>query len=129
MKKLGLTTLSLLLLPTLAHAQAPYSFQEFIVGFLGFLNGVFIPFLVGIAFVFFLVNVVRFFIIESTNEQGREKAKALAIYGVAAFVLFVIFWGIVNLLSSSLGLNDCTQPGSDYVGRDFVGPMMDCLDS
>jgi succinate dehydrogenase/fumarate reductase cytochrome b subunit len=103
-----------LLFPTLTFAQGLQTYIGDVVTFIG--NYV-IPFLLGLAFVFFVINVIRFFVIESTSEDGREKAKALAIYSVLAFLIIIIFWGIVNLLAGSFGLSGGTAPTSDYMQR------------
>ena len=100
--------------------------QTFIINFTSFLNLV-VQFLLGLAFVLFVINAIRFFVFQGNNEDGRDKAKNLALYSVAAFVLIVVFWGVVNLLVSSL-LLDCSgiegrEISSDYVTRDAVGPM------
>lgn len=85
---------------------------------LGFIDGTIIPFLLGIGFLFFMVNVIRYFVFGSAEQDGREKAKQLAIYSVVGFVTIVVFWGIINLLTSSIGL-DCTeQPAADYIDAD-----------
>ena len=114
-------SLTLLLFPGITFAQQ--TIQNLLVNLMGFLNDFFIPFLLAIAFLFFVINVIRFFVIGSTSEEGREKAKNVAIYSVLAFVLIVTFWGIINLLASSIGLEGCSQPQSDYVLSHFVGPM------
>ncbi len=75
---------------------------EFLTGFLVFLNRVIVPLLMTIAFLMFIINAVRYFIIESAEEDGREKAKQLAIYGIAAFVIITSIWGIVNLISKDI---------------------------
>lgn len=112
MKKYTPFLFLLSLSPFIAHAA---SLQTFIVGVTKFLSDVLIPFILGIAFLFFVVNAVRYFVVESSSEDGREKAKALTIYSVSAFVLIIIFWGIINLLSISIGLEGETQPGQDYI--------------
>lgn len=91
--------------------------QQFIIDFIGLVNTLFIPFLLGIAFLVVIINVFRFFIVGGANTDSQEKAKSLAIYGTGAFVLIVIFWGVVNMLASSLGLNrDCYDGQvSDYI--------------
>ncbi|MCD5381056.1 MAG: pilin [Candidatus Pacebacteria bacterium] len=119
MKKTYLTIASLLILPFVTHAQDA---QSFLKNFTKFLGDVFVPFLFGIAFLFFVYNAIRFFVMGGSNEEGREKAKALAIYGVAAFVLLITFWGIINLLSTSIGLDGCDAPKSDYFLQNFTGP-------
>lgn len=112
MKKVFTTSLFLLVFPLITNAQDA---QTFLVNFITFLNDRVIPFLIGIAFIFFAFNVIRFFVLGSTNEEGQEKAKALAIYGVAAFVFIIIFWGIINMLSSSTGLEGENMPVPDYI--------------
>ena len=128
MNKIYSALIILLIAPQIASAQG--SLQTMLVSILKFLNSTFIPFLMGIAFLFFIINVVRFFIIGGHNEDGQEKAKRLAIYGVAAFVMIITFWGIVNLFASSIGLDGCKQPMSDYQLSDpaYSGPYLpDCL--
>lgn len=114
MKKVFLASLLWLTFPSLSFAAGD-SLQTFLTSFVIFLSNTVIPFLMGIAFLFFVVNAIRFFVLGSTNEEEREKAKALAIYGVAAFIFIVIFWGIINMLSSSTGMDGQTAPISDYV--------------
>lgn len=80
-----------------------------------FANNILIPFLLGLAFLFVVINAIRFFVFEGATDDGQKKAKALAVYGVAAFVVIIIFWGVVNLLSSSLGLVVKNAPTTDYV--------------
>jgi succinate dehydrogenase/fumarate reductase cytochrome b subunit len=112
MKKTFLASLFIFILPLVTNAAN--GIQTFLLNFMVFLNDTIVPFLMGIALLFFIVNVVRYFIIGSTNEDGREKAKALAVYGVSAFVSIVIFWGIINMFASSIGLDGYTQPKPDY---------------
>jgi hypothetical protein len=113
--------------------------QTYIATFISFLNGIVIPFMLGMAFLVFVINVFRFFILGGANPDSQEKAKQLAVYGVGAFVFIIIFWGVVNLLTSSFGLQllgeresrcsdyQCpdgnnpggsigTQPGQPFVG-------------
>ena len=114
-KYLWLSLTPLFCLPSLVFAQAPSGgLQLFLYNIPLFLDNVIIPFLFGIAFLVFVWNVIRFFVIEGSNEEGRKKAKDLAIYSVAAFVFLMIFWGIVNMLISSLGFYNL-QPCPDYI--------------
>jgi heme/copper-type cytochrome/quinol oxidase subunit 4 len=106
---LGALTLTL---PLSAHAQDA---QTMLQNLTGFIDGTVIPFLFGITFLFFVVNVVRFFVFQGTNEDGKENARNLLTYSVLAFVFIVIFWGMINLLAGSVGLEGDTQPDSDYV--------------
>lgn len=112
MKRIFSYTSALLLLPFFAHAQ---SLQLFFTNLLTFINRAIIPFIVGIAFLFFIINVIRYFVIGAGNEDSREKARSLAIYGVFAFVFIIVFWGVVNLFASSIGLDGKNAPTPDYV--------------
>ena len=80
-----------------------------------FFSDFLLPTLMTIAFAFFVINVIRFFIFEGDQEEGREKAKRLAIYGVAAFVFLVLFFGLINLLTESTGLEGKAPVISDYM--------------
>jgi hypothetical protein len=116
MKLYPLLTMALVLMttaPSVAFAAA--DIQNLIKGVVGFINGTVILFLVGITFLVLIFNIVRYFVVESANEDGREKAKNIALYSVAAFVFVIIFWGIVNMLTVSLGLEGTAAPCPDYL--------------
>ena len=104
------------ILPSIALAQT-LSAQGLIGKFLTFSNSVLIPFALGIAFLFFLINVIRFFVVQGSEEEGRKNAKNLALYSVLAFVVLIVFWGVVNLLAGSIGLNAKSAPTPDYIQK------------
>lgn len=121
MKKFTLTNLALFFTPLISFAQT-VDIQSFFIEFMLFTEDILIPFLFAVAFLFFIYNVVKYFVFEGNNENGREKAKSLAIYSVSAFVVIIIFWGVINLLVSSLGLQYANNPNDlvpDYIK---VGP-------
>ena len=105
-------TVAFLVLPSLTHAA---SIQEAARGIVIFGNRVVIPFLIGIGFLFLVINVFRYFIVGGSTDDGQKKAKNLALYSVAAMVLLVVFWGIVNIVANSLGLGYEKAPTPDYV--------------
>lgn len=107
----------LLIFPFLTNAA---SLQEGIKNIIGFINTILFPFLIGIGFLFVVINAIRYFVIEGTTDDGKKKAKNLAIYGVLAFVVIIIFWGTVNLLAKSIGLSDDTGPEIDYI-KEYKG--------
>jgi predicted PurR-regulated permease PerM len=104
--------LSLLLLPSLTYAA---SAQGLIKNVLTFSNEILLPFLLGIAFLFVVWNAVKFFVIQGATDDGQKNAKNLAIYSVLAFVFIVVFWGLINFLSDSLGLTSTNAPAPDYL--------------
>lgn len=118
-----LSSLFILLLTSFPLLAAAQGLNEVLANLTIFIDSTLIPFLFGMAFLVFLINVVRFFVIQSSNEDGREKARNLITYSVLAFVFLIIFWGMINLLVSSIGLEGCSQPMSDYELQNLVGPM------
>jgi heme A synthase len=85
-----------------------------------------IPLVLGIAFLIFLINAVRFFIIGSNSTEGQENARNLALYGVGAFVLILSLWGIVNLLAGGFGLNEGPCINGDTVQSDYIDSNPPC---
>ena len=96
-----LILMALVLTPVVSFAQVS-TVQQFLVDILTFVNTTLIPFLFTLGFVFFLFNVVRYFIIKPDSDDDKEKAKRFALYSIAALVLAVMIWGIVNLFASNL---------------------------
>lgn len=97
-------------------SEAATSVQGLLTESSEFISGTLIVFLFGLAFLFIVVNVFRYFILGGADQEGQKKAKALAVYGVAAFVFLTTFYGIVNLLTESTGLAGESAPPSDFFG-------------
>ncbi len=95
-----LPNITLLLLPVFVHAQTPL--QDLGTGLAGFITNGVIPFIFAMALLFFVYNVLRFFILGSAEPEGRENAKKLAMYGIIALVFIVAFWGIVTFILEGL---------------------------
>lgn len=88
--------------------------QGFLGEFLTFLNLIIVPLIFALAFLFFLWNATRYFIIGQGSDESKEKAKRLALYGILAFVIMVSIWGIVNLLVGGLGFDRTSIICPDY---------------
>ncbi len=84
---------SLLLLPMAAHAA---SLKEFTASIVTFVNTSVVPLIYAIAFLVFLIGMVRYFFLEQ-GEEGREKGKQLMLWGIIGFVVMFSVWGIVRL--------------------------------
>ncbi|MCA9355866.1 hypothetical protein KC865_04970 [Candidatus Kaiserbacteria bacterium] len=80
-------------------------FQELLLNLMVFINNVLIPFIIGIGFLFFVWGMFLFFILGGADEEKKEKGKSLMIYAVIGFVVIIIFFGVVNLITSSTGLD------------------------
>lgn len=120
--------LSLLILaPSITLAQSG-SLQGLITGIGGFINEVLIPFILGIAFLIFLINAVRFFVIGGSSTESQENARNLALYGVGAFVLILSLWGMVNLLAGGIGLDDGNCVNGQSIQSDYIVGGKRCSD-
>ncbi len=104
----------------LSMAADPSGLGEVLPAMLGFFNEYLIPFLLGIAFLIFVWNAIKFFVINGATDEGRENAKNLALYSIAAFVFILSFWGIVNILTDGIGLDNCGNDiVPDYLSDDY----------
>jgi hypothetical protein len=90
------------------------SVQDFIVFLLDLFNTTIIPLIFGIAIVFFIWNAARYFVFQGATEEGKDSAKRLMFYGIAAMVLMLSLWGIVRLTTATLGINRHIYPCPDF---------------
>ncbi len=79
-------------------------FGNLLANILVFTNTVIIPFIIGIGFLVFVWGMFQFFIAGGANDEAKEKGKSLMIYATLGFVLIIVFWGIINLLTQSTGI-------------------------
>jgi len=126
MKQVGLLA-ALAFLPGIASAQLATSgnggpFQDLLVNILNFTNDVLIPFIIGIGFLFFVWGVFRYFIFGGANDESKEKGKSLIIYATLGFVIIIIFWGVINLLTGSTGLNGQSLQNIPAINGGVVAP-------
>jgi Type IV secretion system pilin len=98
-----------LFLPLIAKAQIATEggggqFEVLLKNILNFANSVLIPFIIGIGFLVFVWGMFQYFIAGGASEESREKGKSLMINATFGFVIIIIFFGMINLLTSSTGL-------------------------
>ena len=124
MKKTLLGIFGTFFVPKIARAAG--GLQDFISGFAGFLNSTLVPLLFALAFLFFLINATRYFIIGGNKEAERAKARTFATWGIIAFVLMVSIWGIVNLLVNGFGIDNSGPICPDFLPG-TSGPGSNCL--
>jgi hypothetical protein len=89
--------------------------QTYLWNIIIFLNNVIIPLLLAMAALVFLFNVTRYFIIGGENPDSQEKARSLAVWGILGFVIILSIWGIVTMLTYSLGFGDDRAITPDYM--------------
>jgi len=73
------------------------------------INNVFVPVLFAVAFIVFLWGIAQAYIFSQGDETAVKKGHQLILWGLVAFVVMLSVWGLVNILSDTLGL------GSDFV--------------
>ncbi len=101
---------SFLILPAFASAQLAAqdngagAIGESLGNILSFIDGVVIPFILGIGFLVFVWGIFKYFIQGGANDEAKESGKSLILYAIAGYVVILAFWGIVNIISSGIGL-------------------------
>jgi hypothetical protein len=115
----SLSSLSFLALPLISNAQGGQGGQggrgfqadggqlgNFFRNILQFSNDVLIPFILGIGFLVFVYGVFLYFIVGGANEDKQKQGKSLLIYATLGFVIIIIFWGVINLLAQGTGFDN-----------------------
>ena len=113
LKRIALISSTLLLaLPVVTGAQTGLAqsssggqFGVLLRDLLELTNGILIPFILGIGFLVFVWGMFKFFILGGANDEEKEKGKSLMVWATLGFVLVIIFWGVVNLVAQSTGLD------------------------
>lgn len=103
------TALMVGLLPLTSSAQIATSpnagpLEDLLKNILVFGNTVLIPFIIGIGFLVFVWGMFQYFIAGGANDESKEKGKKLMINATIGFVVIIIFFGAINLLTTSTGL-------------------------
>ena len=93
-----LLVLPVFLLPLAAQAA---SLKELTASIVTLVNNSVVPLIYALAFLVFLVGMLRYFFLEQ-GEEGREKGKQLMLWGMIGFVVMFSVWGIVKLLLTVL---------------------------
>lgn len=111
MKKI-LVSVSTFLLPAAAFAAQPVGLAtngslrnvDSVIQFVTALLRFAVPFLISLAIVYFLWAIVGF-IQGAGDEKKRAGAKAQLIYSVIALAVMVSVYGLINFVTSSVGLD------------------------
>ena len=106
MKKTALITSLFFALPLLASAQQLVPIFNLVTSLRGIVNSL-IPLLIAAALVAFFWGLVRY-IWGSTSKAGKANGRSIMIAGIASLFVMISVWGIINLASSALNLNNVT---------------------
>lgn len=108
-KALALTsgTLAVLALPLVSLAQTSVTNLSTAGNFIiNTINNILVPVLFAVAFIFFLYGAFQAFIVGANNDEAKEKGKNLMLYGLIGFFVMVSVWGLVNIFTGSVSLNN-----------------------
>jgi uncharacterized membrane protein HdeD (DUF308 family) len=72
------------------------------------INNQVIPLLFAIALLYFLIGVIRYVI--SGDPTKKEGAKGMMIYGIIGLAVMSAIWGLVAILSNTIGGGTVTPP-------------------
>lgn len=100
----GITLAPQLVGAQLASASDGGQLGSLLISIMIFTNDFLIPFILGIGFLYFVWGVFLYFIVGATDGEKRAKGRSLVVYATVGFVMIIIYWGVINMLTSSLGL-------------------------
>jgi hypothetical protein len=110
LKKITIVTAAVsVLIPCISFAATRMALSDFIGIIMGYLNqGLFL--IMGVAVVMFVFYVVTYFMKPGTD---RAEAGQYVMYSLIGFFIVLSFWGLVNILQNTFGLqNEYNNPGS-----------------
>ena len=91
-------------LPVLALAQTVNAnYLSSIISSAKFLLDQLVVFLIALAVVWFIWNVIRYTM--SEDSEKKDAAKSQMIWGIIAIAVIVSIWGLVSLLQNIFGVN------------------------
>jgi len=80
--------------------------DDFGVGIIGFINNILFPLALAIAFIFLVWGIVKYFVIGGDSDDSQKSGKQMIIYSIAGFVIILSLYGLVNILTSAIGLGE-----------------------
>lgn len=92
------------LLAQIATSGSGGRFEALLINILNFINATVIPFIIGIGFLYFVWGVFLYFIVGGADEEKRAKGRSYVVSATVGFIAIIIFFGVINLLVSSTGL-------------------------
>lgn len=106
--KIQLATLTALMFPLISFA-AGKTLADIIDLIIYYLNIILVLFM-GVAVVIFVYYVIKYFILPNAD---RSEAGSYVLYSVIGFFVILSFWGLVNVLQNTFGLqNENNKPSS-----------------
>lgn len=89
--------------PALVFAQNLSAFNA-LVESIGNIVQIALPIVVGIALLTFFWGLVRF-IFAQGNEETKQEAKKIMLWGIIALFVMITIWGLVQFIAANLGIS------------------------
>ena len=79
---------------------------------LSIINGIIVPVLFAIAFLYFVYGVYKYFILGATEEAAKGEGRQFALWSLVGFAVILSVWGLVNVVTSTFNLSGVGAPPS-----------------
>ena len=82
------------------------------------INNIFVPVIFAIAFIVFVWGAFQTFIMGANDEETKTNGKNLMLWGLIGFFVMVSVWGLVSILTGTVGFgnpNQATLPSTGGV--------------
>lgn len=111
-KALTLTSLSFAVfaLPLISFAAAVNNLSDVGSFIINTINNVIVPVLFAVAFIVFLWGAFKTFILGANSEDVKKEGKNLMLWGLIGFFVMVSVWGLVNILTGTVGFGNNSGP-------------------
>ncbi len=79
--------------------------QGYATSIIDTINGLIVPTLLAVAFLFFIWGVVNYFVFGAANDKKREEGRNFILWSIIGFVVIFSVWGLVGLVGSTFSLS------------------------
>ena len=108
-KALVISSLALLALPLVSFA-AINNISDAGSFIINTINNILVPVIFAIAFIVFLYGAFEAFILGANSADVKDKGKNLMLWGLIGFFVMVSVWGLVNILTGTIGFGNNSGP-------------------
>ena len=97
-------------LPLVSFAAAINNISDAGSFIINTINNILVPVIFAVAFIVFLWGAFDTFILGANSEDVKEKGKHLMLWGLIGFFVMVSVWGLVNILTGTIGFGNNSGP-------------------